>query len=194
MRPCSAEAPRRQQQGRGHRRLRRGPAPPTTRQRTSPKGHPGGSLRSPVSSRSGSSNPRRCHHCRARRNQGRSSLSRLPQEPRSAARPQERTAPGAGALGGVLDHGAQELPDMRHIAGKGGGSGACGTAGHGILHQGWRALPEATKRCIPALHLQGARKGTAGRYTWRRLWTSFIITDPRRQGVLQWVLLAHRTQ
>ena len=43
------------------------------------------------------------------------------------------SAPGAGTSGGVLDHGAQELPDARHIAVKGGGSGACGTAGHGIL-------------------------------------------------------------
>ena len=103
-------------------------------------------------------------------------------------------APGAGTSVGVLDHGAQELPDARHVAGKGGGSGACGTAGHDILHQGWRALPKATKRCIPALHLQGARKGTAGRYTRRRLWTSFIITDPHRQSIPQWVLLAHRAQ
>ena len=51
----------------------------------------------------------------------------------------------AGTSGGVLDHGAQELPNTRHVAGKGGGSGACGTAGHIILPQGWRALPKTTE-------------------------------------------------
>ena len=43
----SAEVPWRQQRGRGHRQLRRGPAPPTTRQRTSPaqpRPHPAGNV------------------------------------------------------------------------------------------------------------------------------------------------------
>ena len=45
--PCSADVPQRQQRGRGHRRLRRGPAPPTMRQRTSPaqpRPHPAGNV------------------------------------------------------------------------------------------------------------------------------------------------------
>ena len=49
-----------------------------------------GYLRSLASSRSGSSSPRRRHHCQARRSLGGSSPSHLPREPRSAARHQER--------------------------------------------------------------------------------------------------------
>src|SRR4051812_49022179 len=103
-------------------------------------------------------------------------------------------APDYGTSRGVLDHGTPELFNARGPAGEGGRSEACGAASYGILHQGWRALLEAAERRIPALHFQGARKGTAGGHTRRGLWASLVITDPRRQGIPQWVLLAHRTQ